>query len=387
MIEHLKIVNFKSHINSDIDFGKLTVVTGLNGSGKSAVIQSLLLLRQSFVNNRLAAGLDLNKPLCSIGTGQDALCRFATTGEILFGITLDSGRHLRFGFDAENGLDASFLKRLPDMKTAETYPDVAKLEDVALFNNGFQYVGASRWGGRSLFPKDSYAVEQQRQISSEEGQGELVAHFINKFGREDINDYCDGQAEDSTLLAQTIYWERKISPDVTIQTQPAGNSTNSFIISYGFKSPKPGGKSLEGLRAENVGFGISYALPVIVALLAAPVGGIVIIENPEAHLHPDGQAELAKLITRVAARGVQVLIETHSDHIITGIQLAAKANWMNPDNGLSKKDIVLNFITVDDRHCANVNPIFIESNGLLQTPPDGFFTRGENDLIKLYAKD
>lgn len=207
MIQTLRINNFKSHIDSVVRFGKLTVLTGVNGSGKTAVLQSLLLLRQSYVNNRLVAGLDLNKPLCSIGTGQDALCRLASDGMISFELYVESGARLVFSFDAEKCLSDSFIKR---SLLQTDYPDIAALGDCSLFNNNFQYVGASRWGGRSLFPKDTFAVEQQHQISQQEGQGELVAHFLNKYGVDDVHDYCDGASGDTSLLSQTIYWERNI---------------------------------------------------------------------------------------------------------------------------------------------------------------------------------
>lgn len=382
MIQTLRISNFKSHIDSVVRFGKLTVLTGVNGSGKTAVLQSLLLLRQSYVNNRLVAGLDLNKPLCSIGTGQDALCRLASDGVISFELYVESGARLVFSFDAEKCLSDSFIKR---SLLQTDYPDIAALGDCSLFNNNFQYVGASRWGGRSLFPKDTFAVEQQHQISQQEGQGELVAHFLNKYGVDDVHDYCDGASGDTSLLSQTIYWERKVSPNVTLQAQAAGNNSDSFIISYGFESTLPGGRSIEGLRAENIGFGISYSLPVVVALLSAPKGGLVIIENPEAHLHPAGQAEIARLIAKVAANDVQVIVETHSDHIITGLQLATKAYERNVENGIDNSDIVLNYLSSDGRLTSHIVEVEIGPGGILESQPRGFFDQAEIDFRLLYG--
>ena len=75
-------------------------------------------------------------------------------------------------------------------------------------------------------------------------------------------------------------------------------------------------------RATNVGFGLSYVFPVIVAALAARAGDLLIIENPEAHIHPKGQMRLGQLLSLAAASGVQVVIETHSDHVLNGIRLA-----------------------------------------------------------------
>lgn len=383
MIKTLDISNFKSHLSTHVRFGPLTVFTGVNGSGKTAVVQSLLLLRQSYVNNRLMAGLDLNRPLCTIGTGHDALHRHASEGVISFGITTVGGETLHFAYDAENGLSDSFLSRCAGQ---DDYPASESLNEHPLFNNGFQYVGASRWGGRSLFPKDTFAVEQQHQISQQEGQGELVAHFLNKYGRDDVPDYCEGLSDDKSLLAQTIYWERKISPNVTLQTQAAGNNSDSFVISYGYAPADADMRAIDGLRAENIGFGISYALPVIVALLAAPIGGMVIIENPEAHLHPAGQAEMARLIARVAANGVQVIIETHSDHIITGLQLACKANEKDSTQGISPDNLVINFLNMGPRLCSVVSEVAMGEHGVFETAPAGFFDQAETDFRMLYGQ-
>lgn len=76
--------------------------------------------------------------------------------------------------------------------------------------------------------------------------------------------------------------------------------------------------------AQNVGFGISYVLPIVLALVKAKKGELIILENPEAHLHPRGQRKMGELIARAAQGGVQVIVETHSDHILNGIRFVCK---------------------------------------------------------------
>lgn len=379
MITRLQLKNFKSHKDTNIQLRGLTVLTGVNGCGKSSLIQSLLLLRQTFQKGRLMAGLDLNKPLCDIGIGNDALYRLASEGEISFSVSLDNEDHYEFAFDAdEKVLNDSFLNK---KKYSESItPD--NLEKIALFNNNFQYISASRWGGKSIFPKETYAAENQRQISIEFGQGELVAQFLSKFGGEDVLDYTNGKEKDLSLMNQTIYWEQKISPNVTINVE-SGKDNNSYAISYGYK----GGdniKSIQDLRAENVGYGISYTLPVVVALLSAQPRSLVIIENPEAHLHPRGQSELAKLITMVVSKGVQVIVETHSDHIISGVQLACKANGLDRTKGIDKNTVsIYNFYNNED-HSLQMDEVKILDNGRLEYQPKGFFDQAESDMFKLF---
>lgn len=380
MITRLEISNFKSHKHTCINLGHLTVLTGINGCGKTSVIQSLLLLRQSFLKNRLALGLDLNQPLCNIGIAHDALYQLAENGIISFVFNTDDNEEYAFEFDAERGLKDSFIRK---HKYNERASQIEKLDCISLFNNDFQYISASRWGGKSVFPKESFAVEVQKQISLSEGQGELVAHFLDKYGGDNVLNYYDIDEQDLSLLAQVIYWEQKISPNVTINVE-AGRDNNSFTIRYGFDGEDEQTKPIRDLRAENIGFGISYTLPVIVAILSARPGALIIIENPEAHLHPQGQSELARLISKAASFGIQIIVETHSDHIINGIQIACKEHGENAEKGIDNNLVIVYSFYSKVKHVSKIEEIVIKADGLLELQPKGFFDQAENDMYKLY---
>lgn len=378
MLDEIVIKNFKSHQDTSIQLNNLTILTGMNCSGKTSVIQALLLLRQSYLKGRLMDGLDLNKPLCNIGVGNDALYRHASFGEISFEIR-HSGELFSFTFDAGfSALSDSFLSK----KLYSNNIENGKLAEIPLFNNEFQYVSASRWGGRSIFPKETYSAETQRQISLDNGQGELVAQYLYKFGSQDVYDYSKGDETDLSLLNQTIYWEQKISPNVKIDVE-LGKDNNSFSVLYAYNGVN-GQKPVNDLRAENIGYGISYTLPVVVALLSARPGALVIIENPEAHLHPAGQSELAKLITAVAEHGVQVIVETHSDHIVTGVQLACKDNTLNSENGINKENVSIYHSYNSEGQASKMEKVEIKDNGKLEYQPKGFFDQAELDMLKLF---
>lgn len=83
MIHSLRLQNFKCFKNQSIDFAPLTLLSGLNGMGKSSVLQALLLLRQSYERKLLQdTGLALNGDLVQIGTATDAFFRYADEEEI-----------------------------------------------------------------------------------------------------------------------------------------------------------------------------------------------------------------------------------------------------------------------------------------------------------------
>ena len=119
------------------------------------------------------------------------------------------------------------------------------------------------------------------------------------------------------------------------------------------------------------------------ALLTASANSLIIIENPEIHLHPHGQSELAKLIARTAQMGAQIIIETHSDHIINGILVATK-QFENGEKGVDRNKVqLLNCKKDDVTQTAEVTPINIIGDGKIDVQPEGFFDQTEKDLSYL----
>ena len=125
-----------------------------------------------------------------------------------------------------------------------------------------------------------------------------------------------------------------------------------------------------------MGFGFSYALPIVVAGLLVPVGGLLVVENPEAHLHPAGQSRLGRFLGRVAGSGAQVVVETHSDHVVNGIRLAVV-----DDEAVAPTDVVLHFFGEGDG--GEPTTIELTGNGGLTEWPAGFFDQIEQDLGRL----
>ncbi|MBP1631557.1 MAG: hypothetical protein H6Q15_2450 [Bacteroidetes bacterium] len=114
-------------------------------------------------------------------------------------------------------------------------------------------------------------------------------------------------------------------------------------------------------------------MPIIVAILSASKDSILFIENPEAHLHPKGQAKLAELISLAAEAGVQIVLETHSDHIINGILVQIKRKE-SENIGISKDHVSMyHFTRNNEKHTSVATSITIEDGGRIIYAPNGFF--------------
>ena len=371
MITKLKISNFKAHHNTELPFAPLTLLTGINSSGKSTILQALLLLRQSFKKNRLEKGLDLNAPLCDIGKVKDALYR-ASESEII-SFTIETDETFIFAFDTKNKYEDTFVPADKLIKLPDSWGEFP------LFTNDFQYLSSSRWANLNQYPIDTYAVEIERQISLEYGQGELVGHFLSFYGENrDFDIESDLLLHPSTtsrkLLDQTIAWEREISPRITIRPI---QKEDKISIAYGYRSEREDSRPLENLQSKNVGYGISYSLSIVVALLSAKPGALLLIENPEAHLHPRGQSKLAELIALVAQSGVQVVVETHSDHLFNGILKAVAQNKIGREN------VKVHFLELDDANISIHTEIDFSEKGRILNPRKGFFDQFDDDLDAL----
>ena len=177
-------------------------------------------------------------------------------------------------------------------------------------------------------------------------------------------------------MSQVNAWMREISSGVSVNTKYMPE-VNKVILDYQF-DVKNGKTNL--FRPKNVGFGISYVLPVILALLTAENGKIIVIENPESHIHPRGQAELGKLISLSASVGAQLFIETHSDHILNGVRVAVKEDLVSN----SKVNIMyFEKNTTEKEQFTKITQIKVDPRGELSEYPKNMMDEWGNQLFKL----
>ena len=116
------------------------------------------------------------------------------------------------------------------------------------------------------------------------------------------------------------------------------------------------------------------------ALLASQQDALVLLENPEAHLHPRGQFQLGELMARAASCGIQVVVESHSDHVLNGIRIAVRQGILAP------KQVRLYYLErkpeIDQISSQVISPC-IDKNGRMDQWPDGFFDEWEKSLEML----
>jgi predicted ATPase len=379
MLNFLRIQNFKAFEDVSLQFKPLTLMAGLNGMGKSSVLQSLLLLRQSYEQRLLRRGLALNGDLVKIGTAKDALFEKAESDDISFelGFKPESIENLRWIYQCDRKSDVIKTKHAPTISN--------DLHDLCLFNDYFHYLQSERLGPRTVSEMSDYLVRQHFQIGI---SGEYTAHFLATFGNEQIHlmdrhrKYPDRdeipktshpQAKSLLLKDQVEAWMGEISPGTQIKIS-SNPDIDLMSLQYSFVM----GKDVSNpYRATNVGFGISYTLPIVVAVLASSPGSLILIENPEAHLHPRGQSKIGELLALAASYGIQIIIETHSDHVLNGIRVAVHGGKIKPD------DVQLHYFqrTVNrERASTEVISPKIDRNGRIDRWPDGFFDEWERNL-------
>lgn len=333
MISSLHIQGFKCFDDELFEIGPLTLVSGLNSSGKSTFLQAI----------RLIYGY--GTPLAKLGPLEELTSKLHTE----FSITLIS-----------HAGEYNFCH--PESKNYD-YPYVEPTQ--------MSYISASRLGPELHLP--ICADGMRGQTIGERGEFVLdyleyhseLAGLPKQLRRKEANS--------SAVHANISEWLGLISPGVRLKWEPIPKAD---LVRGEYN----------GHRPSNVGFGLSYTLPVIANILvdAALIANgihdstVILLENPEAHLHPAGQTQLGILIGRAVSCGVQIIVETHSDHLLNGIRIAVKEKIL-PAIDTSFYYFTYNFETEK----STVAQPVLDSLGYFDEWPDGFFDETEKNLERL----
>lgn len=361
MIRKLSLSNFKCFDNIDLPFNNLTLLAGANGSGKSTIIQALLLIKQSHKRYNNLDRVIVSDDYIKIGKSSDLLHEnFEENTNIGIKIEYDNIPAVQYvlNYEANKSVLYNTIKC-----------DLHDENQNCLFSDRFEYIAADRISPESIYP----AIIDNSNLGI---HGEYTMYYLSNYGVNTVVEgLCIEQYPDD-LLSQVDAWLQKMFKGFCVRIEDV---VKADAVSLRFQEVSRDDKSNE-YRPINVGFGITYILPVIVALLKAQKGDLVIIENPECHLHPKAQRIIGELISRTASIGAQVIVETHSDHVLNGIRVSVKKHIIN-------KDIVqILFVDREDvgrYYHTNVYSSLVQDNGDLDVWPEGFFDEWDNALIDL----
>src|ERR1017187_979975 len=372
-MHHLKIRHFKCFEDIDIWLNRCTVLAGANGYGKSTAIQALLYLRRTiehcgewidnyYVINKInGLNVPLNGVYClSLGNSSFVLNRNYNGNSLSLGLFNETGE-LTIDYEADNREAKLWLTPINIHKSGIT--------NFPIFKQQFYYLNAERFGPRISQPMQFF------DYPNAGWQGEYTAQLMaleNGYYRiEDERRFPE--TESSYLMDQINYWLDFIMNGVKVRVDSNPSTLTAQILienSYTVSDPT---------IATNLGFGISYILPIITTGLIAKKDTYFIIENPEAHLHPSAQSKIGRFLAAVANNGVNVVIETHSDHIVNGIQIAIAEKEI--DNELT----TINFFSQkENQNQPNVTQISITQKGELSEWPKGFFDQTQVDYAYLF---
>jgi predicted ATPase len=382
----LNIKNFKCFHEIDIPINQLTVFAGANGNGKSTAIQALLFLRRTIehcakwektqynLNNLNNLNVELNGVYClNLGNSAYVLPVDSDETDITIGLSKDS-EAFKVKYSTNTGKELWLTPIEPLVNTLKNNP---------LYYQEFYYLNAERIG-----PRLSQNIKFY-DYANVGFKGEYTAQVISDLnysfkidGKKVNNEYIKGNRFEHHVNAwlEYIIDGASIIPHYDDKTHTA-----RFEVQNSYSKGYP-------IVPTNTGFGISYALPIIVSGLIALKDRFLIVENPEAHLHPAAQSKMGYFLGIIANSGVRVIIETHSDHIINGIQIAvAKQKIKNVDVSINFFNKEVKSATEELEEKASevkiqpiVLPISITAKGELTSWPSGFFDQSQIDFSELF---
>ena len=385
MINAITLKEFKCFASLNLPLAQLTLMTGFNAAGKSSVIQGLLLIAQNLRKDDRQRRLSLAGSLVNLGTAGEVL-RDVSGAESLYvgfssefaklGWTLSAGserNHLSISGYAQGsaviqaGANEEISGLLPESQFKQD-----KYRQIIDSLKGIIYISAARNVGLDNFP-----VLAEQSVNADVGvHGEFAPWLFQDYADENVvgEKRHPNAKNELTLRRQLRAWANDIFP---------GMDANAVVLGEWAKFVELGLRTDNGnfRRPSNIGYGLSYVFPILIAGLLAQSGQILVIDSPEAHLHPRGQSQMGRFLAHMANAGVQIIVETHSDHLLNGVRLAVK------ENAISHESVALHFFNstdpIEGKGPARVISPTIDKNGALDSWPDGFFDQSEKDAARL----
>jgi predicted ATPase len=372
MITKIEIAHFKSINELKIVPQALNLLTGVNSSGKSTLLQAMLLMRQSYLHGDFTRPgkkgllLDNGDTYVNLGTFKDVLSEQAKQDDKIR-ILVGENNQVAVFESEQYGSDNRDKTLIAGTFTSQG-------ENHLIFSDTFQYLAAERIGPQDYYPR---FTGENRELGKD---GRYTPHFIEKYGSEllsiqALSHSSLGKEDFYPLIQQINAWMTEISPSIEIQAKE-NLASNRVELSYRYRTQE--GIPTQDRKPQNVGFGITQILPLLIAILASKPGDLLLLENPETHLHPRAQSKIGQLMAIAAQHGVQIFVETHSDHILNGILVACRQRFITPEN-IKTLYFDRNPITL----YSQITEVEISEGGRIRQAPKGFFDQYKIDIKSL----
>lgn len=376
MLQGIDLKHFKCFSLLKLPLSPLTLLSGANASGKSSVIQALVLLHQTMREHEWSLRLMLNGASVRLGSVADVIdqVRGRRSCEIAL---LDHTGHFRWRFSGERdemsmAVDHVSISGIDPIKEDQPKMLHHLLPETTLSHHftqrlrGLAYLTAERLG-----PREYYPLEDPQLTPVVGPRGEHAVSVLHSGRDEHIPETLVIGGKPPTRLRQVEARMNGFFPGCELRVVEVPNANT---VTLGVRTSS----GLNFQRPIHTGFGLTQVLPIVVAALSASHEGLLLIENPEVHLHPAGQAMMGEFLAEVSAAGVQVILETHSDHVLNGVRRAVKKKTLSPDN------IALHFFRPrqedDQDGAAQVQSPVIDDDGNIDTWPEGFFDQFDKDM-------
>ena len=371
-VTEISVCGFKSlSCESRAEILPLTIFAGANSSGKSSIMQALLLLKQTLEASYDAGPLLMNGPNARFTSTDQFISRFPgsrrafsvqivtsddVTNKIEFCVTDDN--ELEIGYMAvdvvfDDGEErAIVLTPTLGQKELETALSAFIPEIKEVIRPGFRLtverercflsirpVRLEEKGGFFLVPSLSGLVSRElhrmihvpglrgnpERVYNRTAPGPLFPGTFEGYVATIIADWQKSGTDHVARLEEMLS-----SLGLTSQVVAQGINDTQIELQVG-RLPESRPTAADYVNIADVGFGVSQVLPVLVALLVAEEGQLVYVEQPELHLHPRAEYGLARIMADAASRGVKLVVETHSALFLLHVRTLMATGDLDPD--------------------------------------------------------
>lgn len=376
MFNRLGLRTFKCFRDLELPLRPLTLLSGDNASGKSSVLQAMALLHQTVSGHEWSLRLLLNADDTRLGTIADVADQ--VHGGHSFGISVSAGDEtVDWDFAGERDSPAGAVERVRvggseyEAPPALHYllPPETGDSVVARRLRELTYLTAERSG-----PRDSYEFREPGPSPGVGSRGERTFRVLHRNEDRTVVSGLELPDAPPTLSRQAQAQMARFFPGFAFDL---GKTRSADTVTPGFRTTDDS----DFHRPVHAGFGLTQVLPIVVAVLFSPEDSCLLIENPEVHLHPAGQSSMGGFLARAVAAGLQVVLETHSDHVLNGIRRAVRDSVLTPD------EVALHFFRprheAERRGEAQVMTPVLDRDGGVDSWPAGFFDQFDRDLSHL----